>query len=168
MHPFSFFSFTSTGEDVYQIIDVEDNGNVRMKMRLHSGDLEKKIINSAFDVFTKKYKLAKTFRKLMTDWPGNNVVKNESFDKQTHMSMIQFVVNRACSREKVPKFEIQEKPTNGLFVKDKYLKGTFKLYVYGKVGTTTRANDMPPKAFEVVHKGVEDVFFFREAIDLHR
>ena len=110
---------------------------------------EKKVLSSSFAIFTKKYNRTKDIRSVMQNWPDDRYSERAPFLDLKAVSKAQFMLCELCESIEMPTFEIQEKPRAGLFTKDSYLTGKFKLVPYGQIKLDDESGDVPPKCFQV-------------------
>ena len=81
--------------DTFQIIDVLEDGNVKMKRYNADGTLEKKIVSSKFEVFRNKYKLTKKVRTVLATYAAKDIGSSESNIDLALSCRVQFAV---CTR----------------------------------------------------------------------
>ena len=124
-----------------------------MKQYQDDGTLnDKKILSSSFTVFTKKYSITKNIRSIVANWPGGRCTQQAPFLETKAISRAQYMLCDLCDSMDMPTFEIQEKPRAGIFAKDSYLTGKFKLVPYGQIKLDDETAEVPPKCFEVKGK----------------
>jgi hypothetical protein len=144
----------------FKILTILDTGTVKLKRYLEDGSLDNKILVSKFEVFTRKYKLTKTVRHLMDNWPAGDVGDQFSSELVTAQALAQFLVVENYKANKRPSVTIQGKPRVGVFVEEAWKKGQFKLPIYGKVGCDSESEGVPSKTFEVTGVRVKGMVFF--------
>jgi hypothetical protein len=144
----------------FKILTILDTGTVKLKRYLEDGSLDNKILVSKFEVFTRKYKLTKTVRHLMDNWPAGDVGDQFSSELVTAQALAQFLVVENYKANKRPSVTIQGKPRVGVFVEEAWKKGQFKLPIYGKVGCDSESEGVPSKTFEVKGVRVKGMVFF--------
>ena len=137
----------------FKIINILDDGAVKMNRYQEDGALnEKKVLSSSFAIFTKKYSVTKNVRSVKANWPDDVYSQQAPFLDLKAVSRAQFMLCELCESVEMPTFEIQEKPHAGIFTKDAYLTGKFKLVPYGQIKLDGESVDVPPKCFEVKGK----------------
>ena len=142
---------------VLRIMDVLDDGTVKMKEYADDGTLQKKMLSSPFAVFTVKYKSTTKTRAIMHDFLEQHIVDKPSFIEIDMESQAQYAVSRFYATSELPAVELQTKPRQGLFAKEAYRKAEFELVVWGKVMRTDTPRQghahgphaVPRKTFEV-------------------
>jgi hypothetical protein len=78
----------------FKILTILDTGTVKLKRYLEDGSLDNKILVSKFEVFTRKYKLTKTVRHLMDNWPAGDVGDQFSSELATAQALAQFLASK--------------------------------------------------------------------------
>ena len=139
-----------------RIIKVLDDGTVKLKRYDESGELEKKILSSKFDIFVQKYKITKNVRALLEGWPDNDASESDAIVATKIMSLVQFVITEHYYSEARPEVTIQEKPNHGLFVNGPHKAKAFKLSIYGKVSLDRDSKGVPAKTFEIKGITIDD------------
>ena len=117
---------------VLRIMDVLDNGTVKMKEYADDGTLQKKVLSSPFAVFAAKYKSTTKVRAVMHDFLEHHMVDKQSFIDLEMQGQAQYAVCRLYATSEVPAVELQTKPRQGLFAKQAYRKAEFELVVLGQ------------------------------------
>ena len=126
------------------IMDVLDNGTVKMKEYADDGALQKKVLSSPFAVFAPKYKSTTKVRAVMHGFLEQNIVDKPSFFEIYTESQARYAVNRLYATSKLPAIELQTQPRPGLFAKQTYRNAESELVVWGKVMLTDTS--VPGKA----------------------
>ena len=115
---------------VLRIMDVLDNGTVKMKEYADDGSLQKKVSSPPFAVFAAKYTSATKVRAVMHDFLEQHIVDKPSFIETDMESQAQYAVSRLYATSDLPAVQLQTKPRQGLFAKQAYRKAEFELVVW--------------------------------------
>ena len=145
---------------MYKITAITEEGSVKLKKYLDDGSLENKVWVSKFDIFTRKYKLAKgrAPRELLKGWPENDVAFDEGFQQQRMLAAVTLLLADMYWSMARPSVALQTQPKKACFVNEAYKKGACKMPIFGKVVALSKSSSEPEhgRMFAIEDASVND------------
>ena len=154
---------------MYKITAITEEGSVKLKKYLDDGSLENKVLVSKFDIFTRKYKLAKgrAPRELLEGWPENDVAFDEGFQQQRMLAAVTLLLADMYWSMARPSVALQTQPKKACFVNEAYKKGAFKIPIFGRVVALSKSSSEPEgrrlehgRMFKIEDTSVNDCTFY--------
>ena len=121
------------------------------------GTLATKIRRSNFDIFLGKYKLLSSKKKIVLQYPMNDICRSDAFGSRDIEAQITIVMTEAYRLIPSQSIMVVEKPSKGIFAKEEHDKNTLVIPIYGKVYVANEEDGMPSTVgcFEVKAHGFQ-------------
>ena len=137
---------------------IDDDGNVKLKAEADDG---KSIIESTYELFLAKYKLATEAARVFLDYPERCIVKSNAFVLTAMQGQVNVAMCSFYKANKVVHLSVRDKPSKALLSsKTISKKGALSIPIFGKVNYIEEDKGLPDRVYEVKGHKVDGYLFF--------